>query len=160
MLHARGKGIVNRIWTTSFYANQRIKIYFDGEKTPSINESVVSFFSGAKAPFLSPLVADDPVSSGGFISYMPFPFEKEIIIVTNADDLPETNYFNSINYQIFENDANVTTWSGSEDLSTARSIFSNKSEDPRSNSDYTTQTNTIDLAQGETQSVINNTKEN
>ncbi|MCK5879637.1 MAG: DUF2961 domain-containing protein, partial [Holophagae bacterium] len=93
MLHVEGPGIVNRIWLTGYESYDKIKMYFDGESNASVDETVSSFFSGETAPYLSPLVVNDAVSSGGFFSYMPFPFEKSIMITTSG------NRFYNINYQ-------------------------------------------------------------
>ena len=150
MLHAKGKGIINRIWITGYEMNDRIKIYFDGEVQASVNETIASFFSGTKAPYLSPLVVNDYISSGGFFCYMPFLFEESIIITTTGD-----RYYN-INYQLYENNNNeISTWTGEEDLTTAYHIFNNKGSDPRTETNYSTQNSTFDLSAGATKSAIN-----
>ncbi|MEN8248758.1 MAG: DUF2961 domain-containing protein [Bacteroidota bacterium] len=160
LLHARGKGIVNRFWITGWDNNQKIKVYFDGKTIPSINKTVADFFSGTINPFLAPLNVNGDVSSGGMISYMPFPFEKEIIITTNSSSFPNAHYFNNINYQMFNKDADITTWTGTEDLSLARGVFENKGSDPRTVQTYASQTNTVDLASGETKSAISISESN
>ena len=144
MLHAIGKGIINRIWLTGYDYNDKVKIYFDGELSASIDETVGTFFSGTNAPFLSPLVVNEDVTSGGFLSYMPFPFEQEILITTTG------NHFYNINYQLYENsNQGITTWTGSEDLSQTYDIFNNKGGDPRGEQTYTSVSNIINLSVGE-----------
>ena len=155
MLHSYGRGIINRIWLTGYEQTDKIKIYFDGETTASIDETVGSFFSGTKTPFLSPLVVNDDVTSGGFLSYMPFPFEKEIMITTTG------NHFYNINYQLYQsNTPAITTWTGNEDLSKTYSIFNKKGDDPRGNISYTTSTNKIDVGIGNTESLITINEQN
>ncbi len=150
MLQAKGKGIINRLWITGYLQTDKIKIYFDGETTASVDETVASFFVGTNAPYLSPLVVNDDVSSGGFFSYMPFPFSESIIITTTG------NFYYNINYQLYENNnTDINTWTGTEDLTSAYTIFNNKGDDPRTNTNYTTESNTINLTNGATQSVIN-----
>ncbi len=149
MVHAYGKGFINRIWLTGYDHSDKIKIYFDGEITASIDETVGSFFSGTKAPFLSPLVVNDEVTSGGFLSYMPFPFEKEVMVTTTG------NHFYNINYQLYDtNNESIKTWKGNEDLTDTYNIFDKKGDDPRGEQNYTTANNTIDVGEGNTVSAI------
>ncbi|MEN8157164.1 MAG: DUF2961 domain-containing protein [Bacteroidota bacterium] len=164
MLHVKGKGIVNRIWLTGFDGRdandwtQRIKFYFDGETTPRIDERVVDFFDKSNRPayYYPNLIAGYWESSMGSISYIPFPFESEIIITTNADDYaPDaTNYFNNVQYEIYPEDADITTWNGYNGLTVENNILANKGSDPRSDQTYSTQNITIDLATGETKTAI------
>ncbi len=155
MLHSYGKGIINRIWLTGFDQNNRIKIYFDGETTASINESVSSFFSGTKMPFLFPLVVNDNVTSGGFLSYMPFSFEKEIMVTTTG------NHYYNINYQLYQsNNSNIKTWDGSENLTKTYNIFNKKGEDPRGDRNYSTRSNEVNVESGSIQSLITINEQN
>ncbi|MEN8138500.1 MAG: DUF2961 domain-containing protein [Bacteroidota bacterium] len=152
MLHAKGRGIINRIWITGFDLSKRIKIYFDGSSNPKINETLADFFSGTHAPYLSPLVVNDAVSSGGFTSYMPFPFEEEIMITVEGGSNHE--FFN-IDYQLYGNDnSDISTWTGSEDLSATYNIFNNKGADPRGDVTYTSVENTFDVSSSETVSAL------
>lgn len=155
MLHAKGPGIINRIWLTGYSAGDKIKIYFDGETVASVNETIADFFSGEKAPYLSPLVVNENISSGGFLSYMPFPFEQSIMITTSG------NRFYNINYQIYENIAdNITSWTGDEDLTEIYNIFNNKGDDPRQTSNYESDTSTIDLPGGSSETAISINQQN
>ncbi len=150
MLQIKGKGVINRIWLTGYEMSNRIKIYFDGETKASVNETIASFFSGTKAPYLSPLVVNDEISSGGFFSYMPFPFEKSIMITTTG------NHYYNINYQLYENNnEEISTWTGEEDLTDIYNIFNNKGADPRNETNYTTIDSTINLNRGDAKSVVN-----
>ncbi len=149
MLRAVGKGVVTRIWLTGYGMSDRIKIYFDGETEASVNETIAGFFSGKKAPYLSPLVVNDEVSSGGFFSYMPFPFEESVMITTTG------NHYYNINYQLYENNnEEISTWTGDEDLTDVYNIFNNKGSDPRSNPGYTTIDSIFNLNKGDTKSAV------
>ena len=149
MLHVEGPGIVNRIWLTGYESYDKIKMYFDGESNASVDETVSSFFSGETAPYLSPLVVNDAVSSGGFFSYMPFPFEKSIMITTSG------NRFYNINYQLYDkNNTDITSWTGDEDLSEVYTIFNNRGDDPRQTNDYESDTSTFNLPSGSTETAI------
>jgi len=79
VLDETGPGTVYRIWATDNQGLQgRMRMYFDGEEKVDID--LAEFFSGTSEPFLFPLVGNDEVSSGGFYSYYPFPFEESLRI--------------------------------------------------------------------------------
>jgi hypothetical protein len=148
MLDLKGPGTVYRIWTTGQGSADYIKVYFNGESTPRINMLWNDLFAGTNAPFLAPLVGNNAVSSGGFYCYLPLPFSQSIKIVTNG-----TFYYN-IGYHLYSPDTAVTTWTGSEDSSAVRSIWTNSGSDPKSDSGNITVTNTISLAAGATQTLL------
>lgn len=160
LLHSKGKGIVNRIWATGWDLNQHIKVYFDGQTSPAIDEKVSDFFSGLNSPYLSPFMEDGDVSSGGLISYMPFPFEEEVIITTNIGSFPNAHGFFNVGYIQFDNNAIVNTWDGSEDLTRASDVLTNKGQNPNDNPNYKKSQNSVDLASGETKSVLKITEPN
>ena len=73
-----GAGAIARIWVTMgpgvsapLDPKIRIRVRVDGEARPRIDLPLVDLFRGDVAPFLSPLVADRLVSSGGNVSYVP-----------------------------------------------------------------------------------------
>ena len=77
LLDLKGPGTVYRMWFTGFNpAVDYIQIYFDGEATPRINMLLNNLFSGTNAPFLSPLLGNEAVSSGGYFCYLPLPFKQ------------------------------------------------------------------------------------
>jgi hypothetical protein len=155
MLHVFGKGIVNRIWLTGYQSNDKLRIYFDGESYPTVDETVASFFAGTKAPFLAPLVVNDEVSSGGFISYLPFTFEESIMITTTG------NHFYNIDYHIYENNnTDIVTWNGNEDLSQAYQILRNKGSEPGSDEEYSVASNNFNLAGGASETVLEVNEDN
>jgi Protein of unknown function (DUF2961) len=128
MLDQKGPGCVYRIWMTSlqsFFPNEWIKIYFDGAAKPAINMTIGQIFAGTNAPFLAPLVQGPAGSSGGYTSYVPLCYHRSIEIVTNMD-----RYYD-IGYVSYAPNANVTTWTPSQDTSALRQLWDNASiQDP------------------------------
>ena len=108
-------------------------------------------FSGTNAPFLSPLVGNEAVSSGGYFCYLPLPFKKSIRIVSNGTS--STFYYN-IGYHVYTPDTSITTWTGTEDSSAVRNLWNNAGLDPKSDAGNTVVSNTFDLAAGATQTLL------
>ena len=75
----RGAGVISRIWVTIsspdkyFLRRILLRMYWDGEKTPSVEVPVGDFFGTGfeYTHYLSALVG---MSSGGYYSYFPMPF--------------------------------------------------------------------------------------
>ena len=152
LLDLTGPGTVYRIWFTGFnQSTDYVKVYFDGESTPRINLPLQDLFSGTQAPFLAPLVGNDTVSSGGFYCYLPLPFSKSIRIVSNAT---AGSFYYNIGYDLYSRDASVTTWTGNEDSSAARTIWSNAGNDPKSDSGNVIVSDTFNLAASATQTLL------
>ncbi|MDB4996807.1 MAG: Fibronectin type domain protein, partial [Myxococcaceae bacterium] len=145
----QGPGCLYRIWFTQplngqigFNANQTIHFYFDGEATPRISMKLSELFSGTKAPFLAPLVGNEAVSSGGFYSLLPFPFAKSLrVSVSNATQ----NVYYHFDYHVFDGGTPVTTWTGTEDSSAARALWSAVGEDPKSQAGVVSASSTVSI---------------
>ncbi|RKX45309.1 MAG: hypothetical protein DRP64_04915 [Verrucomicrobia bacterium] len=153
MLDLKGPGTVYRIWSTGFVpATDTVKVYFDGESTPRINMLLKDLFLGSNAPFLSPLVGDDDVSSGGFYCYLPLPFNESIKMVTSAS--ATGLFFYNIGYDRYSPDTSVTTWTGAENSTAPRDLWNNAGVDPKSNAGNITVANTFSLAAGATQTLL------
>ncbi len=150
LLDARGPGCVYRIWFTGFAATDRIHVYFDDEPTARIDLPLAALFSGQSTPFTAPLVGNDQISSGGFFSYVPLPFATSLRITATTG----TSYFYNIDYHSLPLDAAVTSWTGAEDLSTARSVWAGSGVDPKPDSASATDGATFDLAPGATQVLL------
>jgi hypothetical protein len=126
MLDQKGPGTVYRIWVTGFNAAADwIKVYFDGDATPRVNMMLRDLFSGTKSPFLSPLVADNTRSSGGYICYLPMPYQASVKITTNM-----SGYYN-VGFHTYRSDAQVPTWTGTEDSTAVRAAWNNTGTDPK-----------------------------
>jgi hypothetical protein len=152
LLDLKGPGTVYRMWFTGFDpAVDYIQVYFDGETTPRINMLLADLFSGTNAPFLSPLVGNEAVSSGGYFCYLPLPFKQSIRIVSNGTS--STFYYN-LGYHIYTPDTSITTWTGTEDSSAVRNLWNQAGLDPKSDAGNTVVTNAFDLAAGATQTLL------
>lgn len=127
MLDVQGPGCVYRIWMTGMDLDARIRIYFDGEAVPTVDEKLSDFFSGTVAPFLAPLTVNDDVSSGGFISYVPMPFREGCRITTSSD---ANDYYN-VTYQRYASAVGIVTFTGSEDTSEIRAEWETCGVDPK-----------------------------
>ena len=77
-----GPGVVQRIWFTHTSGEQpglldrkqeHVKIYIDGRDRPALDVPLEMIFSGTHPHFPRPLVFE---GSGGFVSYVPIPFQK------------------------------------------------------------------------------------
>ena len=152
MLDLKGPGCVYCIWFTGYDASTAyLKVYFNGESTPRINRPLREIFVGTNAPFLSPLVGDNTVSSGGFYCYLPIPFSQSIKMVTNGTG---GSFFYHVGYHLYSPGTTVTTWTGSEDSTAVRTMWNNAGVDPKSQTGNTTVTNTINLAAGATTTLL------
>jgi regulation of enolase protein 1 (concanavalin A-like superfamily) len=133
------------------YNTAFIKFYFDGESNPRIHVLMKDIFSGKNAPFLAPLVGDGKMSSGGFFSYVPFPFSKSVKITTNAAG---KDFFYHVGYHAYSPDTAVATWKSSEDSAAVRDLWNKAGTAPGTDSGSTTVSNTINLEAGQTQTLL------
>lgn len=152
LLDVNGPGVVYRLWFTGFNAaNDYIRVYFDGETTPRINMLLNDLFAGTHAPFLAPLVVNNLTSSGGFYCYLPLSFNRSIKIVSNGTS---GSFYYNIGYHIYSQDTTVVTWTGSEDSTAARNLWSNAGIDPKSDSGNVVVSNTFDLGPSSSQTLL------
>ncbi|HWL89603.1 MAG TPA: DUF2961 domain-containing protein [Polyangiaceae bacterium] len=150
LMDAMGPGCVYRMWFTGMDAQKRIHIYFDGESSPRVDMTFGDLFSGTKSPFLSPLVANSQVSSGGSSSYVPLPFSKSIRITATTSEM----YYN-IDYHVSDSSSTVTTFTGNEDSSAARALWKRTGSDPKDNpADTQGASATIALEPGRTETLL------
>ncbi len=148
LLDARGPGCVYRIWFTGFADTDQIHVYFDDETTPRVDMLLGTFFGGQVAPFTAPLVGDSTISSGGFFSYVPMPFATSLRITATAG----SSYYYNIDFHSLPTDATVTSWTGAEDLSSARSVWTASGVDPTPSASASEGVEeAVDLAPGMTQ---------
>lgn len=101
----QGSGAIQHIWMTPT-GNWRfsiLRMYWDGEQTPSVEVPVGDFFAmgwGKYAPITSHAICVNPGSA--FNSYWPMPFRKGAkLTLTNIDDKPMTIYY-QIDYTLAE----------------------------------------------------------
>jgi len=105
IMDVKGPGTIQHIWITvdtSRYRDLILRMYWDGEKSPSVESPVGDFFCNSwkrRANIVALPVNVNP--SGGFNSYFPMPFRKSArITVENraADDAG--GFFYAINYAL------------------------------------------------------------
>ncbi|MDE2125867.1 MAG: DUF2961 domain-containing protein [Armatimonadetes bacterium] len=97
----RGPGCIYRFWSAN--AQGRLRIYFDGQKAPTIDCPMQDLFLGKVAPFVQPLVGH---KSGGFYCYFPMAFQKHCRIeVTDPGSL----YYH-VQYQLFPDNQRIRTF--------------------------------------------------
>ena len=152
LLDLTGPGTVYRLWFTGFdQATDYIQVFFDGETTPRINMPLANLFSGTNAPFVTPLVGNSTVSSGGFYCYLPLPFRKSIRITSNATS---SSFYYNIGYDLFSPDTPVTTWTGQEDSSAVVNMWNNAGADPKSEIGSVIVSNIFTLGASSTQTLL------
>lgn len=126
-------GCIYRLWMTyspNSMETNRLRIYFDGESTPRVDMPIGRFFSGTNAPFLFPLVGGENKSSGGYFCYVPFPFKQSCKVTMTGTNQP---FYYNITYHTYDSNEGVESWTGAEDLSVARQMWSNTGIDPKTN---------------------------
>lgn len=126
MLDEVGAGCVYRLWCTAVDLSSVFRFYFDGESAPRKAITAAQLFSGVVSPFLSPLVGNDTVSSGGFYCYLPMPFRTGCKITTT-----EPNLYYNVSLHRYTDSNGVATWTGSEDSSDARAVWNAVGADPK-----------------------------
>jgi hypothetical protein len=120
----KGPGTLYNLWFTSRVNGRsplgwgRIKFYFDDEASPRIDMDVDDLFSGRNAPFVPPFVYHAFQSTGGYVSYLPFGFQKRLKITTEN----RVGFYNAY-YHSYAPDRIVETWTGQEDTSALERLW-------------------------------------
>jgi hypothetical protein len=108
---ALGPGCLYTLWFTADGGGWakitwgRIRFYIDGSEQPALSVDGNELFSGRVPGFPKPLVADNTESTGGFVSYVPIPFQKRLIITTER----RAGFYNAL-YQIYPAGTQVRSW--------------------------------------------------
>ncbi len=130
-----GPGAVTRIWMTQGFGTSqpldpgiRLHIYLDGEDEPRVDESLPDFFAGKTPPFLTPLVGDRLVSSGGNFSYVPIPYRKGCRVTLKGAE--EARIWFQVTYHRLRDATGVSTFTGNEDLSRWSELLAGAGDDP------------------------------
>ena len=125
----KGPGTLYNLWFTSRVNGRsplgwgRIKFYFDDEASPRIDMDVDDLFSGQDAPFVPPFVYHAFQSTGGYVSYLPFPFQKRLKITTEN----RVGFYNAY-YHTYAPDSVVETWTAREDTSALEALWTRAGE--------------------------------
>jgi hypothetical protein len=111
LLDVKGPGCITHIWFTldsieEFYLRKAVlKIYWDGEETPSVNVPVGDFFGIGHAQtrsYAALVMAMAPNKGAGLNCYLPMPFSTGARIeVTNQNVASETRLYYNIDYELW-----------------------------------------------------------
>ncbi|WP_256004563.1 glycoside hydrolase family 172 protein [Pedobacter deserti] len=125
IFEAKGKGVINRIWTPT-PTDDILDFYFDGSTKPSYSIKFSDLFSGKVFPFVAPLTGNE---LGGFFCYLPISYRNGCKIVFRGKQLQ----FYQIQYRIYPNNANVETFSAQAALNAKPALEALKKswENPR-----------------------------
>lgn len=143
----KGPGSVYTLWFTSRENGWaklgwgRLKFYFDDEQEPRLDIDADEFFSGRRPPFMPPFVFDRFASSGGYVSYLPFPFQRRLRITTEN----RVGFYN-VYYHTYAPSRRVESWTGREDASRVARMWNETGRDPKDISGAEVFSGTIDLA--------------
>ena len=107
--NVKGPGVIARIWMTIYSPDPNylrtilIKMYWDGEKNPSVEVPLGDFF-GTGFKYKQYIGRYTGMSSGGYYCYFPMPFQKaaKIVVVNQSHSDIEDLYF-QIDYQKLKN---------------------------------------------------------
>ena len=129
LLELRQPGVIYSLWFTGAQEGGspldwgNLRIYLDGEKKPRVDIEANALFAGKDPRFPEPLVAGPTISTGGHACYVPIPFGKSIIVATTK----KVGFYH-IFYHTYTRGRPVTSWTGKEDLSLMKFIFSRPGE--------------------------------
>jgi hypothetical protein len=118
---ALGPGVLDTLWFTGPKEGGAgldlgtIHFYLDDEPTPRIAIPWADLFSGDHEPFLAPLVTDNHSSTGAFVSWVPVPFARRLIVTTGVKP-----GFYQAHYETYPADAVVTSFDGCTPMSSRR----------------------------------------
>ncbi|MBW2732478.1 MAG: DUF2961 domain-containing protein [Deltaproteobacteria bacterium] len=89
IVHAVGPGVLRTLWFTGEEEGGELldlgvlRFYLDGEEAPRFVAKAEAFFAGRAPPFVKPLVADNHISSGAYVSWKAIPFAKALVVTTS-----------------------------------------------------------------------------
>ncbi len=102
-----GPGVIQHIWITvkkQLYRDLILRIYWDGEETPSVESPLGDFFCNGWCERTNIMAIPINVNpSGGFNCYFPMPFRKHArITIENRNPENARGFFFTINYALTE----------------------------------------------------------
>jgi hypothetical protein len=128
---ALGPGVLRTLWFTGPGEGGagldlgRIRFYFDDEPRARLETDQARLFGGRQEPFVPPLVADNRVSTGGYVSWVPLAYRGRLIVTTERRPS-----FYIAQHDTFPVDARLASWRPGTDLSLARRLFSGAARCP------------------------------
>lgn len=115
LLDTAGPGCVRSIWGTSFAEDAVFKFYFDGDKEPRFQLTMLEFYSGKNPAFPAPLSSYD--ARGQYRGdrragncFVPIPFEKSLKIAVAG----RSSFFHVL-YELYPSNVPTQTFTGRED---------------------------------------------
>ena len=142
----RGAGAITRIWMTTGFGTSscidpaiRVRFYFDGGSTPSLDMPLAALFDGSTPPFTPPLVADHDASSGGFVSNVPIAYAESLRIALVGADNGGTNpctgdderlLWFQIQHHRLAPGTTVTSFAPGDDFPAWRAFLAHAGDDP------------------------------
>jgi len=107
IMDVKGPGVIQHIWITvdpKFYRDLILRIYWDGEDSPSVESPVGDFFCNGWKTRTD--IAGLPINVnplGGFNCYFPMPFRKHVkITIENRAPERVPEFFYTFNYALAE----------------------------------------------------------
>lgn len=108
IFEAKGKGVINRIWTPT-PNDDLLDFYFDGSDKPSYTIKFRDLFSGKVFPFVKPLCGNQ---LGGYFCYLPIPYQHGCKIVSRG----KTIQFYQVQARDYPADYSVKTFDPNFDV--------------------------------------------
>jgi len=128
---ALGPGAIYRFWHTEetvASSQAQYKFYFDGETTARLTINLKDMWGAGVSPFVAPLTANQDVSSGGMVTYLPIQFQTSLKI-TEAGTVAAKDYYD-IDYLIYPAGTAVTSFTGQEDRTAAEALWKSVGTNP------------------------------
>jgi hypothetical protein len=143
----KGPGVIYRLHITlqngSDASTIHVRVYLDGATAPQIDESIAAMGAGTNAPFLSPLVENANVGSGGYTFYLPIPY-AESARVSLGGRRTGLVYWQT-DWRSFPPGTPIQTWTGTEDSSQVRTLWADAGAYPDPQAGDATLTGTTTL---------------
>ncbi len=151
---AKGKGIINKIWTTGTYNEGAIvRIYIDNENTPIYEDTYYNFTKGTVNPFIYPVTKFWNQSGGGRVNYLPIEFNTYMKV--SIENPGSYNLFFYVDYELLGKNHEVSSFTKNEDISMLNQMFSNPTIDYKSGTGVTKKTVSNEIPQGTSKEFFN-----
>lgn len=114
MMDADGPGAIVRFWLTTFKRNGNIRIYFDGNKIPTITVPAYDLMKSSLnlgVALLQPHSSYEPKEKGGSTLYLPMPYAKHCKITFEDNDTDNQPRYYQVNYRTYTAGTKVKTFS-------------------------------------------------
>ena len=148
LLDLKQPGCIMRMFFAEMAETGNLKITFDNGREPFYNMPMNSYFDGSQPPFVEPLSAH---KGNGYVTYLPLCFREAVKVATTG----KPGYY-QITYQRFQTAAGVVTHTGRETYDDVVAMLStNLGNMPVSYAGQSSDSRSIDLTAGETETMLN-----